>query len=168
MNEAPEFTTETDTRTVEENTGAGENIGAPIEATDPEGDTLTYTLGGTDAASFDIVSSSGQLQTKAPLNHEDKDSYTVTVTATDSPNRSDTITVTINVTNVEETPKVVGHVIPYAENGTGPVATYKANDPENDEITWSLGGDDRADFSISTGGELTFITPPDFEAPAGR
>ena len=166
VNEAPEFATATTTRAVAENTGAVQNIGAPIEATDPEDDNLIYTLGGTDAASFAIVRSSGQLQTKAPLDHETKDSYTVTVTATDPSNASGTITVTINVTNVEETPKVVGQVIPYAENGTGPVATYKANDPENDEITWSLGGDDRAYFSISTGGELTFITPPDFESPA--
>ena len=164
VNEAPVFPAGSDTRSIAENTVAGENIGASVAANDPEGQDVTYTLGGTDAASFDIVPSSGQLQTKAPLDHETKDSYTVTVTATDPSNASETITVTINVTNVEETPKVVGQVIPYAENGTGPVATYKANDPENDEITWSLGGDDRADFSISTGGELTFITPPDFEA----
>ena len=48
-------------RTVAENTVAGEAIGAPVAATDPDnGDTLTYTLGGADAASFDIVSTSGQ------------------------------------------------------------------------------------------------------------
>ena len=68
-----------------ENTEAGENIGAPIAATDPNtGDTLTYTLGGTDAASFDIGESSGQLQTKAALDFEDKASYTVTVSVRDS------------------------------------------------------------------------------------
>ena len=31
------------------------------------GNTLTYKLGGTDAASFDIDASTGQLITKAPL-----------------------------------------------------------------------------------------------------
>ena len=48
-------------RTVEENTMAGQNINVaidtdntPVSAVDPEGDTLTYTLTGADAASFDI------------------------------------------------------------------------------------------------------------------
>ena len=101
-NRPPEFDATTATRTVAENTAAGEDIGAPVEATDPESDALTYTLGGTDAASFDIVDTSGQLQTKAPLDYETKDSYTVSVTATDPENASDTIDVTITVTNVEE------------------------------------------------------------------
>ena len=52
VNEAPAFAIETDTRSVAENTAAGQDIGsAPVEATDPDdGDTLTYSLGGTDAA----------------------------------------------------------------------------------------------------------------------
>ena len=41
------------------------------------GDTLTYSLGGTDAASFDIDASTGQLITKALLDTETKASYTV-------------------------------------------------------------------------------------------
>ena len=103
-NRPPEFSsTETGSREVPENTAAGESIGAPVAATDPDtGDTLTYTLGVDDAASFDIDESTGQLQTKAPLDHETKDSYTVTVTATDPENAFDTIDVTITVTNVEE------------------------------------------------------------------
>ena len=37
------------TRTVNENTAAGANIGAPVAATDQDGgDVLTYSLGGTD------------------------------------------------------------------------------------------------------------------------
>ena len=49
-----------------ENTAAGGDIGAPVAATDVTG-TVTCTLGGTDAASFDLDSSTGQLQTKAAL-----------------------------------------------------------------------------------------------------
>ena len=51
---------------------------------------------------------SGQLQTKAELDKETKDTYTVTVTAADSLNDSSTITVTIKVTNVDEMPKLEG------------------------------------------------------------
>ena len=102
MNTAPEFpATETGERSVLESTPEGGNVGAPVAATDPNGDTLTYTLGGADAESFDIEESSGQLQTKAALDYETKTSYTVEVTATDPSGDSATITVTITVTDVD-------------------------------------------------------------------
>ena len=166
-NRPPEFDSATATREVSENTEAGENIGAPVSATDPDtDDTLTYALDGTDAASFDIDLLTGQLQTKANLDFEEKTSYTVTVTATDQENLSDSIEVTITVTNVDETPTLTGNsTINYAENGAGTVAAYNAVDPEGDQINWSLSGDDSGDFSISNAGLLNFDTPPDYEAP---
>ena len=82
VNEAPVFPSATATRTIPENTPAGRNIGAPVAATDADNDLLTYSLGGPDAASFDIVASSGQLQTKLPLDRETKASYSVTVSVT--------------------------------------------------------------------------------------
>ena len=66
-----------------ENTSAGVNIGARVRASDPDGDTLTYSLGGDDASSFDINAVNGQIMTKAALDREDEDTYSVTVTATD-------------------------------------------------------------------------------------
>ncbi len=105
-NNNPVFTAGTSTtRTVAENTVSGTNLGSAIVATDANtGDTLTYTLGGTDASSFSIVSTSGQLQTSAALDYEAKTSYSVTVTVTDGNGGSDSIAVTINVTNVNEPP----------------------------------------------------------------
>ena len=104
VNEAPTAAALTDTRTIAENTDPGTNIGAAVTATDPDGDDLTYTLGGTDAASFDIESTSngGQLKTKTGVNldYEARTDYEVTVTATDPNGRSVTITVTITVTDV--------------------------------------------------------------------
>ena len=97
-NDPPVFTDgASTTRSVSETATAGTNIGAPVAANDP-GDTLTYTLGGTDAASFNIVAATGQLQTRVALDESVKSSYTVTVTATDTAGGSDTITVTITVT----------------------------------------------------------------------
>ena len=88
------------TRSVQENTPAGENIGTPVSATDDDSDdTLTYSLSGTDASSFDIDSETGQLKTKAALDHERKPSYSVTVEVTDS-FETVTIDVTIEVTNL--------------------------------------------------------------------
>ena len=99
-NFAPVFTEgTTTTRSVAENTASGQNIGAPVTATDTDtSDTLTYTLGGTDAAAFGIVQSSGQLQTSAALNFGTKDSYAVTVSVSDGNGGADSINVTITVT----------------------------------------------------------------------
>ena len=109
VNEKPAFN-ETDpaARNVPENTSAGEDIGNSIAATDPESDSMTYTLGGTDAAHFDIVGTSGQLQTKSALDKETKASYTVTVSVHDGKNEAggpDTTvdaTITVNITVTEE------------------------------------------------------------------
>ena len=107
-NNAPEFAAATDTREVPENTAADTAIGDPVMATDADaGDTLTYTLGGTDMASFAIDAVTGQLMTKAALDYEmpadaDTDNaYEVTVTASDGNTADDaTIAVTITVTDM--------------------------------------------------------------------
>ena len=185
INQAPEFPDQDDEmegrqtaqeRTVGENvpvafggvsaTALVRNIGDPVAATD-EDTVLTYSLGGPDAASFGIVRDMGQLQTKAELDKETKDTYTVTVTAADSLSESSTITVTIKVTNVDEMPDLEGEAPEeYAEKGTGAVATFTAEDPEGESIVWSLAGDDMDEFTI-VNGVLRFKSSPDFEDPQG-
>ena len=55
-------------RKVAENTEAGENIGAPVRATDADsGQKLTYTLTGIDADVFAIDWATGQIMTKDEL-----------------------------------------------------------------------------------------------------
>ena len=91
------------TRSVAENTPRGRNIGSRVSATGGTG-SLTYSLGGTDAASFGIDTDTGQLKTDAALDYETKKSYTVTVTVRDSTTSlTDSIDVTITVTDVDET-----------------------------------------------------------------
>ncbi len=176
VNEAPEFTAGSATaRTVAENTAAGEDIGTPVAATDDDNnEVLTYTLGGDDAAAFDIDESSGQLLTKDPLDHETKSRYTVAVSVRDSRDAAgdadtatdDTITVTINVADVNEAPVIKGEAsVDYPENGDGPVATFTATDPEMGTLSWSLlMTGDYDDFTMD-GSALSFNTPPDFEDP---
>lgn len=53
-----------------------------------------------------------------------------------------------------------------AENSTGTVYTATATDADGNSLTYSLsGGADRARFAITSGGGLSFVVPPDFEAP---
>ena len=98
-NRAPEFPAETAARTVPDSTAPRGNVGDPVVATDPDDDTLTYTLGGADAASF-AIDGTGQITVAAgtTLDARTKDTYTVVVTATDPSDEIDTITVTITVT----------------------------------------------------------------------
>ena len=101
LNTAPEFAATSTTRMVAENTAAGTAIGDPVEAMDADrGDTLSYELGGADAASFTIDSATGQLMTSAALDYETDMEYMVTVTTADSEGETDMIYVTIMVTNV--------------------------------------------------------------------
>ena len=50
---------------VDENTRSGQNVGSAIEATDPDGHRLTYTLEGPGKDSFTITST-GQIRTRSP------------------------------------------------------------------------------------------------------
>ena len=167
----------TTTRKVEENTAAGQPVGLPVVARDPNGDVLTYTLaGGADAGLFDIDIATGQLLTKAALDKETRDEYTVMVTATDPSFQgpaSDAVDVTITVTDVKEAPTVTGDDSPsYAERTpiTTAVGTYMVADDEDDDtttdLTVTLEGVDSGKLAItSPAGVLTFKASPNFESP---
>ena len=146
---------------------ATDNVGSPVMAMDPDPneDTLIYTLSGDDAGAF-RVRDDGQIEVAAgtELDYETKTTYMVTLMAEDSFGASATIMVTIMVTDMDEAPDLTGEAsIEYAENGMGAVATYTAVDPEMTAIaSWSLGGEDDADFTIE-GGVLMFKESPDYE-----
>ena len=81
-NSAPDFTGQDEddqttgiqvTRSVAENTAAGQSVGAPVRGTDGNNDILTYTLSGSndDDDLFDINWGTGQIMTKSDLNLED-------------------------------------------------------------------------------------------------
>lgn len=52
------------------------------------------------------------------------------------------------------------------ENTTGVVYQVAASDPDGNALTYSLGGGDPSDFTISATGAISFVAPPNFEAPA--
>ena len=111
-NRAPVFASDTLSMSLTETIGsateaAARNVGAPVTATDPDsGDSLTYSLEGTDASAFGIDADSGQIGTKkgGSYDHEAKASHSVTVKATDGSDSTDTVAVTITVTDEDEPP----------------------------------------------------------------
>ena len=102
-NRNPTFSGGSRSFNVPENTPAGTDVGTLITATDRDNDGLTYSLEGTDEDSFSILSTAGggQIRTSAELNHEEKQSYSVTVRVIDGRGGSDAVNVTIRVTDVD-------------------------------------------------------------------
>ena len=131
-NDAPVFSPATVDRSIAENTAAGQNVGAVVEATD-DGDTLAYTLGGVDMASFDIVETSGQIRTISGVSYdfEAKDSYTVTVTATDTSSATAEASVTISITDVNEPPDAPAQPTVTAVTGSSTSLTVSWDAPAN-------------------------------------
>ena len=177
--EAPEFPEDEDgEREVAENAAIGALVDAPVRAMDSDGDTLEYTLGGTDVASFEIVPTTGQLKTLVELDRETAPSYTVEVTASDGTSTDATIAVTITVTDANDAPVFADAVVRIGvpedtEPGTAvsedtPVA--EVSDPDDDDLTYSIpSSGDATSFEIDrTTGQLKLTAALDYEGPSPK
>ena len=123
---------DTATRSIAENTPAGQPVGAPVSASDIDSPDLVYAVtSGADI--FDLDASSGQLRTKAPLNREAVDTYTVELSVTDGrdsndevdPTADDEVTVTVTVDDVDEPPTVAGRASPSTSATPGHVHRHR-------------------------------------------
>ena len=153
VNETPVFAQPSYTFTLPENSATGTAVGT-VAATDPENNTLTFTLSGTNASYFAINASSGAITVAAGavLNFEGVNTFNLTAEVTDG-NSSASAPVTINLTNVNEAPVFAqpNYTFTLAENsatGTA-VGTVAATDPENNSLTFSLSGTNASYFAIN-------------------
>ena len=146
------------TRTVSENAQASSPVGAPVTATDADNDTLVYSLDGTDASSFDITSSGGQLLVGAGtvLDASTKSTYSVTVVANDG-SLDARITVTITVTPTNRAPvfseggTATRSVREDAASGTAIGSPVTATDADpGARLTYRVEGTDAGSFTINT------------------
>ena len=174
IDEPPTFTTE-NTASVQENTTSIQTVAA----TDPENDTLNYSInGGADQTLFTIDSITGALSFKSPPDFEYPidanydNAYEVQVAVSDGTHLV-TQNVIVSVTNVNEAPVITSNgggataAINAAENQTA-VTTVTATDDDlpAQTVRFSItGGADEARFSITSGGVLTFVAAPNFEIP---
>ena len=109
VNDAPVFDAGSYSFSIPENPAANTNVGAPVAATDPEGDPVTYSLLPVDNYEwYAIDGATGQLSTVAggTYNHEyeDENAHVVEVQARDSHGATSTILVNIGITDVDEPP----------------------------------------------------------------
>ena len=166
--QAPTFPVETMREEVAENSNPS-TVVATVTATDPDGETLTYSLSGLDASSFTIPDAgTGELRATVGLDHETKESYEVVVTATDPYGLSDSITLTISVTDVQETSVLAITGLSnqtVAENVAFRSPTPTLTGTPIGDVTWTLEGSDAADFTIDASTGVVSMVARNFESP---
>ena len=158
--------------TVQENS---DQVLSTYRATDPEepGTPVTrWSTSGRDGGDF-TINEDGELTFRNPPDFErpadsNRDNiYELTVRASDG-RYYGTLDVTITVEEVDEAPEFRSgsqYSFVYKENGTSAIYTYRATDPEGDDVSWSLSGTDSDAFTMSETGVLAFSGPPDYESP---
>ena len=171
---------------IAENTATNTNIGDPIAASDPDSDELTYSLVGVDAGSFEIEPITGQIKTKALLDHESPSDiggdnvYELAVQVTDGKDEDgnadiavdDTIALIITVTDINEPPEFGSSAVELEvdeniETNTNMGDPIAASDPESDGLTYSLAGVDAGSFDIEPlTGQIKTKGLLDYESPA--
>ncbi len=171
----PSFEGDVTLLTVDENTPPGTLVGDAITATDPDGDILTYSLSGTDASSFVIDGSTGQItvgsgtmvdyesgparHTVIVSVHDGRDAY-----GNDDSTIDDRIEVSIDVSNVDEAGTV--SVSPeQPESGTALTASLSDPDGSLSDISWQwAASSDRANWQDTAGASSSTYTPVDLDA----
>ena len=151
VNEAPVFTSDAAFSADENQTAIGTST-----ATDPDGDTLTFSVSGSDLS----ISSAGVLAFKSAPDFETKSSYNAVVTTSEGTN-SVTQDITVTVLDVNEVPVFTSDAAFSADENQTAIGTSTATDPDGETLTFSVSG---SDLSISSAGVLTFKSVPDFEA----
>lgn len=134
VNEDP--TIDDDTFNIPEN-AADNDIVDEVTASDPENDTLTYSITSSPCNNVFAIDGSGRIRlaNTGQLNHENKASYNCNVQVEDTANNTASATITINVTDVNEAPSVNDQSFPIDENAPNGsnVDTVAASDPDADD-----------------------------------
>ena len=140
---------------------------APVVATDPDNDRITYSIEGGDPDGLFMIDAETGLVVYLGTGEDYESgtrSYELTVRASDGGLHSD-VTVNVNVTDVAEAPAFAETIYAFslaenADGGTIPVSLglVQATDPENSTITYSIeGGDSGGLFAIDPGtGALSY------------
>ena len=150
-------------------------------ATDPEDTTAQITrwsTSGRDGGDF-VINEQGELRFRKTPDHEraaDSDRnnvYELTIRASDGRNYG-SFEETVTVIPVNEAPTITttstsATSLRQAENRTTRLYTYRATDPENRAIRWSVTGTHARFFNINESGELFYsqTNPPDYENRQG-
>jgi len=144
-----------------------------VHALDLDGDPIQWSLANTADANVMMISESGDLQFRQPVDFEnpqdsDKNNvYTVEVDATDGTHTAKKV-FNITIGNDNDTaPLITTPTSVTVPEAHAAVVTLQATDKDSDTLSWSIiGGDDKDKFTINTQTHtLEFTEPVDYENP---
>jgi hypothetical protein len=161
-NEAPSVSAAVAFNSFQENTAVGTTI-ATTTGTDPESDTISYSLSGTGSEKFS-VDAEGKITLASSLDYETATSYSINLNASDGSNVT-TKTLTINVGNVAEL-SYSGTLAASSQNesiATGSAILSSSTSGAEGAVTYSITDPDNKFAINSSTGEVTLASALDFE-----
>ena len=133
-----------------------EAIIGKVVATDPEGETLTYSITANSANLFKI-STKGDLSlvAGASLDYETATTHEITVQVSDG-DLTASAQITINVTDVDEVPNIAAQTFTIAEDlaANGTIGVVVATDPNDDALTYTITNEANATTNFIMDGNL--------------
>ena len=154
----------------------GERDVALLEATDGQGDPLSWSIvDGDDESHFSIVAggvsnNAGELSFNEAKDFESPDDangdgvYLLTVEVDDGTNTAQA-NLLVRLQDVNEAPALETSRL-QVESGQDGSLTLKASVDTGERVNWSIvGGDDESHFSLTSEGELSFNEAKSFESP---
>ena len=129
---------------------------------------FTYSLGGTDKASFSINATSGAISFINAPDYEVKESYKISVAVSDGINSSNTLDINISINHLNDIAPVITTEDVSINENLNLVTTVSSTDADKDEsqtFNYTLLGTDAGKFNIDTlSGILTLKSPSDYES----
>ncbi len=177
VNEAP--TAKNTTCTIAENSPI--NLVTPcwIEASDQDGDALSYSITSAtqNGANYFRVDENGNIVVKDVIDYDALSSdkfFVLTVTVSDGRGKTKTATATVNITDEDENPVVKADTCWIKENSKTPfyakdqkttkTCQVTSTDPEGKTLTYKISsGNTNSTFAVSSSGVVTASKAPDFE-----
>ena len=138
-------------------------------ATDPDNDTLRFTLSGSRSSQFTIHGLTGLVSLTETLNFEEFTMFVLTLTVSDGKGGVSDTTLTVEVIDHNDPPTFVN--TPFSavidENidiGTQIIQASATDEDKNSSLTYSLTGANSSVFTISVTGVISTIGVIDFES----
>ena len=164
INEAPSLSSTLALTSFSEDSAIGTII-ATSSVSDPESNTITYSLTGSGSEYFN-VDENGIVTLKDALDFETSTNYEITLVASDGELTSTSV-ITFDISDVDEAPSLSSTLKSESFEESIAVGTALASissiDPESQTITYSLSGTGSENFEIDSEGNITSKVAFDYE-----
>ena len=140
-----------------------------VNATDPDGDNITFGLSGSGSDDLVINPATGRITLSKPLNYELQALYSLTVRVSDGIGGVAVASITVIVVDQNDVPVILGapHTTSIDENVNDGIVVYEVtvvDEDTEDSFTFSISGKNSNHFAISAAGVITSTQKLDFEA----